>query len=170
MASRTPRSTAAAPSLLADVPLDRSFTYRLHQLHKLTDLTSQRGYTERTGLSLADGRCLSVVGALGPLSVKDLARAANLDKGQASRSAQYLVEQGLVRKDDDARDGRGVVLALTPAGRKRCQKVMDEVQARNQAFFGCLSEAEQRTLSQLFDRLIANARQLGDEADGVPAS
>jgi DNA-binding MarR family transcriptional regulator len=162
MASRALRPPAATPPLLADVPLDRTFTYRLHQLHKLTDLTSQRAYTERTGLSLADGRCLSVVGVFGPLSVKDLARAANLDKGQASRSAQYLVEQGLVRKDDDVHDGRGVVLALTPAGRKVCQKVIDEVEARNRAFFGCLDEAELRTLSALFDRLIAHARQLGE--------
>ncbi len=148
-------------SLLAGVPLDRTFTYRLHLLHKVTDLESQRAYIEHTGLSIGDGRCLSAVGAFGPLSVNDLARAANLTKGQASRSAQYLVEQGLVRKDDDAKDGRGVVLALTPSGRKSWQKVIDLVERRNQQIFGCLDDEDLATLSRLLDRLNAHAADEG---------
>ena len=49
-------------------------------------------------MPLSEGRCLAAVGAFSPLSVNDLAAQANLDKGQASRAAQALLDQGLVRR------------------------------------------------------------------------
>jgi DNA-binding MarR family transcriptional regulator len=139
-------------------PLDRTLTYRLHQLHKLTDMDSQLVYPQRTGLTMSDGRCLTTIGAFGPLSVKELADKANLNKGQASRAAQALVEQGLVRKADHPEDGRGVVLTLTPAGRDVFERAMAMIQQRNQDIFGCLSGKEQSILSGLLDRLVAHAR------------
>jgi DNA-binding MarR family transcriptional regulator len=138
--------------------LDRTLTYRLHLLHKLTDAESQGAYPEHTGLTLSDGRCLATIGQFEPLSVKDLAAQSNLNKGQASRAAQALVEQGLVRKEDRPDDGRGVVLSLTPAGHKLFMRTMQLIAQRNDEIFGCLNAQEQTTLSTLLDRLIAHAR------------
>ncbi len=141
-----------------DLPdLSRTLTYRLHRLHKLTDLESQRRYPEVTGLSLSDGRCLTAVGQFEPLSVNQLAQRANLNKGQASRAAQYLVEQGLVRKQGWPDDRRGVELTLSPEGRRVWRKAMALVAERNQEIFGCLRPAEQVTLSDLLDRLLEHA-------------
>lgn len=139
-------------------PLDRTLTYRLHQLHKLTDADSQSVYPEQTGLSMSDGRCLTTIGTFEPLSVKELAEKSNLNKAQASRGAQALVDQGLVCKEDRPDDGRGVVLTLTPAGRKVFKRAMDMVNQRNEQIFGCLSDKEQASLSAMFDRLISHAR------------
>ena len=155
MANPTSAPATAEPSS----GLERTLSYRLHLLHKLTDAHSQTAYPEHTGRSLSDGRCLVTVGAFEPLSVNELAREANLNKGQASRAAQALVEQGLVRKQDSADDGRGVVLSLTPAGRKACQRTMALIEQRNQEMFGCLDAGEQTLLSTLLDRLIAHARK-----------
>ncbi|HAJ11606.1 MAG: MarR family transcriptional regulator [Hydrogenophaga sp.] len=152
-----PSSVTAAPGP-AEVPLDRTLSYRLHLLNKQTDLDSQRAYLLRAGLSLSDARCLTTIGTFEPLSVKDLAHKANLNKGQASRAAQALVDQGLVLKQDSTSDGRGVVLTLTPAGRQAFARTMAMVHARNREIFGCLSEAEQQQLSMLFDRLLAHNR------------
>lgn len=145
-------------SLCMSTPLDRTLTYRLHQLHKLTDADSQSAYPEQTGLSMSDGRCLTTIGTFEPLSVKELAEKANLNKGQASRAAQALVDQGLVLKADHPGDGRGVVLTLRPAGRKVFERAMAMVAQRNQDIFGCLNAKEQASLSAMFDRLIAHAR------------
>lgn len=139
-------------------PLDRTLTYRLHLLHKLTDADSQGAYPQHTGLSLSDGRCLATIGTFEPLSVQVLAQKANLNKGQASRAAQALVDRGLVRKQDHPEDGRGVVLQLTPAGRKAFARTMAMIEQRNDAIFGCLNAREQATLSSLLDRLIQHAR------------
>ena len=55
----------------------------------------------------------------------------------------------------------GVVLCLTPAGRKLFKRTMQLIAQRNDEIFGCLNVREQATLSALFDRLIAHARPQG---------
>jgi DNA-binding MarR family transcriptional regulator len=152
--SRNPKLAAASHT----APLERTLTYRLHQLHKLTDAVSQSAYPEHTGLSMSDGRCLTTIGSFEPLSVKELADKANLNKGQASRAAQALVDQGLVRKADHPGDGRGVVLTLSTAGHGVFERAMAMVAHRNEQIFGCLSAQEQAHLSTVFDKLIAHAR------------
>lgn len=161
----TERDLPPPPSAPPDevVALDRTLTYRLHVLHKLSDQASQRAYVADAGLSLSDGRCLATVGAFAPLSVNDLARQANLNKGQASRAVQSLVDQGLVRKVSSPTDGRGVVLTLSPQGRKAWQRTMRVIEQRNKDIFGCLSPAELALLSQFFDRLIAEAQGSGGD-------
>jgi DNA-binding MarR family transcriptional regulator len=134
--------------------LERSLTYRLHQLHKLSDAQSQRAYGAQTGLPMSEARCLTAVGSFAPLSVNALASKANLNKAQASRAAQALVERGLLSKVDHPIDKRGVVLALTAQGQLQWQQAMAVVTQRNQAIFACLNEAEKIQLSGFLDRLI----------------
>lgn len=138
--------------------LDRTLTYRMHLLHKLTDQESQRLYPLEVGLALSDGRCLAAVGSFEPLSVNRLAQLANLNKGQASRAAQFLVEQGLVAKGNTEGDARGVELTLTPRGRKAWRKTMDFIHRRNEEIFGAITPQERRVIGDLFDRLINDNR------------
>lgn len=132
-------------------------TYRLHRLAKLTDRQSSDAYANVFGLGVGEARCLAAIGQFAPLSVKDLAARANLDKAQASRAAQMLVERSLVLKSASETDARGVVLTLTRTGRPLWRRVMRLIEQRNADIFGCLSSAEQRHLEAVFDRLIAHA-------------
>lgn len=152
----TPSTDCPADDAFFQRPLDRSFTYRLHMLNKLSDPVSHQAYLEASGLSLSDGRCLNTIGTFEPLSVKDLARLSNLNKSQASRAAQALVDKGLVFKQGSEADGRGVVLTLSPEGRQRWQAIDRLVVRRNREIFGCLSPEELATLENLLDRLIAH--------------
>ena len=140
------------------VPLDRTFTHRLHTLLKLTDRVTQTAYEAEAGLPAHEGRCLAAVGTFSPLSVNDLAHHANLDKGQASRAAQSLVAQGLLSKTSSPTDGRGVVLNLTPAGRKVWLRTIRMVTRRNQEITACLQPEQLAQLDQLLDLLVAHAR------------
>jgi DNA-binding MarR family transcriptional regulator len=140
-------------------PLARSLTYRLHLLHKITDQVSQQRYEQELGMSLSDGRCLATIGSFGPLSVNELAEHSNLNKSQASRGAQALVDQGFVIKVDHPEDGRGVLLELTPGGRRLWARSMALIDERNADIFGCLSAREQQALSDMIDRLIDHNRR-----------
>jgi DNA-binding MarR family transcriptional regulator len=144
--------------------LDRTLSYRLHALHKLVDRGTQAAYSLHAGLPLSEARCLGAVGAFAPLSVQDLARRANLDKAQASRAAQALVAQALVRKEASSTDGRGVVLTLTRKGEAAWKRVMQVVERRNDEIFGVLTEAERRQFGRLLDRLLERARDDGKES------
>ena len=88
----------------------------------------------------------------------ELATKANLNKGQASRAAQSLVDRGLVSKEASTSDGRGVVLTLTRAGKSLWNRVMALIARRNEEIFGCLSVTQQQQLGRMLDRLIAHAR------------
>lgn len=132
-------------------------TWRLHRLAKLTDRQSSDAYAHVFGLGVGEARCLAAIGQFAPLSVKDLAAQANLDKAQASRAAQMLVDRELVLKSASETDARGVVLTLTRSGRPLWKRVMRLIEQRNADIFGCLTKAEQRQLEAVFDRLIAHA-------------
>ncbi|GAA5232533.1 MarR family transcriptional regulator [Verticiella sediminum] len=139
--------------------LESALTYRLHTINKLGDRDTNRAYTQEFGLSLGEGRCLAAIGRFEPVSVNDLARASNLDKGHASRSAQALVERGLVRKAVSEQDGRGVVLTLTASGQQTYEQVLTMIARRNREIFGCLSGEEQARLGEMLERVIAGLRQ-----------
>lgn len=138
--------------------LDRFLTYRLHQLHKITDRASSAAYAEAFGLPVGEARCLAAIGDFAPLSVNQLAARANLDKAQASRATQGLVQRGLVAKEADPADARGVLLLPTADGKRLWNRVMRLIARRNEEIFGCLTRAEQAQLGALLDRVLENAR------------
>ena len=142
-----------------NTPLDRTYTNRLHALAKITDRATQQAYEVDVGIPISEGRCLAAIGAFHPLSVNDLAMRANLNKAQASRSTQALVEQGMVLKLASEVDGRGVVLSLTPKGQEQWEKVMGVIARRNAQIIAGLNDAEQAQLDLLLDRLIQHARK-----------
>ena len=145
-------------------PLDRTITHRLHTLSKITDRVSQAAYESDAGIPLSEGRCLAAIGAFSPLSVNDLAQRANLNKGQASRAAQSLVDQSLVRKVASATDGRGVVLTLTAKGERIWQRLMLVIERRNAEIVSCLDASEVQQLSELLDRLVEHARSTAGDS------
>lgn len=140
------------------VPLDRTFTHRIHTLMKLADRITQAAYEQESGIPAHEARCLAAVGNFAPLSVKDLARCANLDKAQASRAAQALVEKSLILKVSSPTDGRGVVLNLTDEGELVWQKTMLLVTRRNQEITACLNTQETQQLDRILDKLVGYAR------------
>ncbi|WP_397409675.1 MarR family winged helix-turn-helix transcriptional regulator [Polaromonas sp.] len=147
-----PRKPPATPRL------DEFLSYRLHLVNKLTDKFSSDAYADEFGLPVGEARCLAAIGNFAPLSVMELAAKANLNKGQASRAAQSLVDRGLVHKAASTSDGRGVVLTLTSPGRALWSRVMALIARRNDEIFGCLSVTQQQQLGRMLDRLIAHAR------------
>jgi len=147
------------PARRVPVPLEQFLTYRLHQVNKITDKASSDAYAQELGLPVGEARCLAAIGNFAPLSVAQLAARANLDKAQASRAAQALVERGWVRKDASAEDARGVVLQLSAEGRRWWTRVMRLIARRNEEIFGCLSRPEQEQLAGLLERVVEHARR-----------
>ncbi|WP_284336646.1 MarR family winged helix-turn-helix transcriptional regulator [Comamonas sp. NoAH] len=148
------------------VPLDRTYTHRLHTLMKLADRITQTAYEQESGIPAHEARCLAAIGNFAPLSVKDLARSANLDKAQASRAAQALVEKALILKVSSPTDGRGVLLNLTAEGQKVWERTMRLVTRRNQEITSCLNAKEAQQLDTILDKLVAHARMSNSASEG----
>jgi len=133
-------------------------SYRLHVVANLLSRGAEMRYRREFGVSLWEWRTVALLGgAQEPLSLNDLARAAGIDKSQMSRVVSALASRGIVQRQSDAEDGRGVRLRLTPAGRKLCAGLIKAAAERNDAFIGQLSARER-------DVLEGALKKLGDEA------
>src|SRR5262245_46915602 len=87
-------------------------SYRLHTVANLLSRGAAMRYRREFGVSLWEWRTIALLGAEAPQSLNALARAAGLDKSQMSRVVAGLIERGIVSRDADERDGRGVQLSL----------------------------------------------------------
>ncbi|WP_345814027.1 MarR family transcriptional regulator [Paraburkholderia sp. PREW-6R] len=146
----------------AKAGLEQFLTYRLHVLNKLAERGISERYQDKLGVTLPEARVIASVGSFGPFSIMELARHANLDKSQASRAAEALIRQGLVKREASADDGRLVLVSLTPQGRALYRKVMPIARKWNGDLFECLDEQEKIALGQALDKIIETMTASGE--------
>lgn len=135
-------------------------TYRLHRIVKQFDRGIAQAYSEALGLSLSEARTLAAIGEFGPFLVIDLARFANLDKSQASRAADHLIKQGLVRREPSPTDGRAVLISLSAEGKPLFEKIMRIASSRHETLMSALSPQERAVMELALGKLLAQAEAM----------
>lgn len=134
-------------------------SYRVHRLASILSRSAAVRYRRDFDVSLGEWRALALLGAYAPLSLNQLAREADLDKGQMSRVVSGLVERGLVSRGSlFRRDSRG--LFLTPSGRRTHEGLMRAAAERNEAFLACLTPEETEALESAMAKLSTLGRAL----------
>jgi len=95
-----------------------------------------------------------------PQRIRELHRHVLLSQPALSRMVDRLVERGFVARCPDPADGRGVRLALTPAGRDR-QRQVGRLHARSvaRAVTAALSPDELRQLHALCTKLAGDPKE-----------
>jgi DNA-binding MarR family transcriptional regulator len=76
-------------------------------------------YQDPSGLSATQSSALATVARRGPLTLGDLAAREHVTPPTITRVVDKLQDAGLVQRTPDSRDGRVVMVALTPAGEQR---------------------------------------------------
>jgi DNA-binding MarR family transcriptional regulator len=78
--------------------------------------------------------------------------------GQSSTSEliNKLEDDGYIERKVDEADKRATLLFLTEKGQARAAEVADERAAMFEKFFSKLTDEEKQTLSDLFDKLLAD--------------
>ena len=69
---------------------------------------------------------LAVIERRGPISVTALAEQEMVRPATMSRMVSALVEEGLVKRNNDKDDGRGVLVTTTPKGRRVYQRAQEQ--------------------------------------------
>jgi DNA-binding MarR family transcriptional regulator len=135
-------------------------SYRLHTVANLLSRGAELRYRREFGVSLWEWRSIALLGsAAKPHSLNELTRAAGIDKSQMSRVISGLAERGLVLREADAADGRGVRLALSKNGRKLYQGLIRAAAQRDTAFKDCLSAREKQVFEEVLAKLAGRARE-----------
>lgn len=89
---------------------------------------------------------LAVIEKRGPISVTALADKEMVRPATMSRMVSALVEEGLVKRNEDKNDGRGVLVSATPKGRRAYHRAH---QQRLEQFAEALSELNAEQLSAM---------------------
>jgi DNA-binding MarR family transcriptional regulator len=90
----------------------------------------------------------------GGRTIETLAGGLRLSHSRTVRVVDRLEERGLARRAPDPADGRGVLVHLTPAGRRAGRRVLD---ARATALEDAIAGAERVRLAAIAERLLADA-------------
>ena len=89
-----------------------------------------------------------------PMPPKQMLKAALLTSGAVTPILDKLEEAGLVVRKADPNDRRGVMVALTDAGRKRVDAALAERIARNLELSHLLSRSEREALASIGRKLL----------------
>jgi DNA-binding MarR family transcriptional regulator len=139
-------------------------SYRLHMVANLLSRGAELRYRREFGVSLWEWRSIALLGgAQAPLSLSELARSAGIDKGQMSRVVSGLAKRGIVLREADSADGRGVRLALSKPGRKLYAGLIRAAAQRDDAFNECLSSREREVFESALHKLARTARTMIQE-------
>jgi DNA-binding MarR family transcriptional regulator len=111
-------------------------------------------------LSLTQAHTISELHVDGPLSQQALAGRLRLQKSTVSRLVDELERDGTAERQPHPSDRRSVLIGLTPAGRRKAERLRD---AQTELFARLLADTsadERRQLVDLLDRLARAARDL----------
>ncbi|BDD82532.1 transcriptional regulator [Tsukamurella pulmonis] len=84
----------------------------------------RRAVAERTGLPFSRLRVLRRLDRFGPLTLKQLAAAADIDPPAATVAVNDLVDRGYVRRTVALEDRRAKVVTITDSGRARVRAML----------------------------------------------
>jgi DNA-binding MarR family transcriptional regulator len=125
----------------------REFRYTLRRFERLI-AGRLRESSCCSGVTLPQCHALLEIEAKGPVSLIELVQNLGLDKSTLSRTADGLVNNGLVSRTFSDRDRRSIQLALSFAG----QGVCDRINADNDQFFSrVLGRIPAARLQQVMD-------------------
>lgn len=156
--SESRRSPNAAPQVITDL-----LSSRLHNLAGLSAASASLRVQRKFSLTLLEWRSIGMLGAYAPLSLKELARRAALDKSYASRTLAGLIERGLVVSERSDADARAVMLSLTKAGEALYRKVIADANTRNEQLLSPLTPEQRKQLMDMLATLTVSARRVLDE-------
>ncbi len=96
--------------------LDTFLPYQLAVLSQRVSEGFARHYRDRFDITISEWRVVAHLSQQEAVSVREICRRVNMDKPKVSRAASRLEEKGYVRKLENTRDRRLVVLSLTEKG------------------------------------------------------
>jgi DNA-binding MarR family transcriptional regulator len=132
----------------------------LHKLERLARLLRQAGHAK--GLNPVQWEALRYLARCNALSHSPgaMARFLATTKGTVSQTIKALEKKGLIAKQVDPKDSRGVLLFLTDAGRER---LGDDDQQVVQADIAELPDKTRRRFDRALDSLLEQVRLRQDE-------
>lgn len=156
-------SPAASPSSTPDGHLEEHelrhlIGYQVAQAGIVTLAIFERAFGQRHGMRTVDFTILALISSNGAASPARLAKALGLSPSYISAALDRLQQAGLVKREADEKDRRGLRLHATAEGSAlAAQATASLIEAERRAFTA-LSAVEQLMLSELLHKLASCRR------------
>ena len=137
---------------------------RLHDLSKRFKKALNEKISEQ-GLTHPDWSMLGALMRKQPRSAGQLAKIADLSSGAMTNRLDRLEEAGLVRRLPDPDDRRGVLVELTPKGKRAYNAAAGAGAAYEAYIASALSRREKEELNALLRRLLIEFERRESDAD-----
>ncbi len=129
------------------------------RIHRVAELLDQglRPVFAQAGLGNGDFDVLASLrraGAPYRLTPTELAGTTMVTSGAVTKRVDRLVKQGLVERSVSETDGRGRVIALTPAGKELQERLHPQHLANEDRLLDALDADERRQLGDLLSKLL----------------
>lgn len=122
---------------------------------------------EALGLNLPKWRALSAISRLSGCTMNELADFTTIDRTTLTRTADQLIDAGLVARGGHVGDRRIVRLELTPAGDTIFDSALSAMRRFNGEALAGISEADQAHLRETLRAVIANITGSPDRAEAI---
>ncbi|HZB39614.1 MAG TPA: MarR family winged helix-turn-helix transcriptional regulator [Ilumatobacter sp.] len=91
----------------------------------------------------------------GVVRARDLGAELGWDRSRLSHHLRRMEERGMIVREECDEDARGLMVRLTPAGRRAIERAAPtHADAVQRYFFDLLSRKELETLTDVFDRVL----------------
>jgi DNA-binding MarR family transcriptional regulator len=138
--------------------------HRVSKIYKLLDRLFDQTLAEH-GLTRVDSKILSALSRkTHARSAGNLAEIAELSSGAMTNRLDRLEDAGLVRRLRDPSDRRGVLVELTPKGRRAYREASGAEAAKEALIASALTKKEKDQLNTLLRRFLLELDRLKDEA------
>jgi len=128
----------------------------------------QEALADRLGLTISDLRAITLLMRKGTVSTSELADAAGLTSGAATRMVDRLEKANWVERFMDARDRRRVLVVMKKTRRGEIGELYAEMSHSWMSALADKSEAELETVLEIFDRMRGVAREQAQALRDAP--
>ncbi|MCP4315027.1 MAG: winged helix-turn-helix transcriptional regulator [Hyphomicrobiales bacterium] len=136
-----------------DTPIQEVLTWRIHQVHSKLNVHASKFLERTSGIALAQWRIMLSIGPEGSTTHSEICRYIAVDKGQLSRSLKGMIEEGLVKTENDEHDQRQQNISLTRKGRRIFRKTLPLMRQRQSFLVGALSKTEHKAIFSALNKL-----------------
>ncbi|NKB27274.1 MAG: MarR family transcriptional regulator [Rhodobacteraceae bacterium] len=148
----------ATPSTLGEIGLQRFAPYLMNRIMGRYNASMQAVLSE-SGLSTAKMRTLAVLSSKSGLLVNELSVYCVIEQSTMSRTLTAMLDEGLVRREEDANDSRARRIFITEKGRALFDRLWPAMGAAAEGMFNGIDEGEREAFVSTLQKILGNVRQ-----------
>lgn len=152
------QAPASQPETLGEIGLHSFPPYLMNRIMGRYNTSIGEEMAKRD-LATPEARALAVLSVHDGLLIRELAVYTVTEPSTLSRALDRLQADGLIRREADRKDRRGVRIVITGAGRAAFEGLWPSMAAASARMFRGIGEDERQAFVGTLQKMLANIRQ-----------